>query len=313
MATGAARRLWTLGARPGARVAVVMAPSTEWVVTWHALQRLGAVAAPLDHRATPAETEDRLAALDPALVLRDPGEDRGGHGVRSRGTRTARSPGRRRLHRSHLGDLGASPADRADPRQPEGKRARLGGPGRDLALGPVALLHAAASRRRPDDPGALCDVRRLGRHRALRSRAHRPRARRAADHAGIAGADHAGAPPGCRSGARRAPVGAARRRSCLARADRAGARCGVPRRAHLRADGVRLPDRGDRPLGGPRASRVRRHAVLPHRGPDQRRGPDRHQGAERRARLDGGGRLARDRRPRPDRRGRAPACPRPRR
>ena len=74
MVTGVARRLWTLGARPDARVAIVMAPSTEWVVAWHALQRLGAVAAPLDHRATPAETENRLAALDPALVLRDPAE-----------------------------------------------------------------------------------------------------------------------------------------------------------------------------------------------------------------------------------------------
>src|SRR4051812_30320323 len=70
--TAAARRLWALGARPGARVAVVMAPSTDWVVTWHALQRLRAVVAPLDHRATTTETEDRLAALDPALVLRDP-------------------------------------------------------------------------------------------------------------------------------------------------------------------------------------------------------------------------------------------------
>jgi o-succinylbenzoate---CoA ligase len=66
----AARSLWTLGARPGARVAMLLPPSTEHVVTWHALMRLGAVAAPLDPRAPAPETEERLSALRPDLVVR---------------------------------------------------------------------------------------------------------------------------------------------------------------------------------------------------------------------------------------------------
>jgi O-succinylbenzoic acid--CoA ligase len=70
----AARRLWSLGARPGSRVALLLGPSTAQVVAWHALMRLGAVAAPLDPRGTTAETDQRLRDLRPAVVVRDAGE-----------------------------------------------------------------------------------------------------------------------------------------------------------------------------------------------------------------------------------------------
>jgi O-succinylbenzoic acid--CoA ligase len=69
-----ARQLATLGARRGARVALVLEPSARTVVLLHAVTKLGAVAVPLDPRLPDDELERRLAAVGASVVVRDPGE-----------------------------------------------------------------------------------------------------------------------------------------------------------------------------------------------------------------------------------------------
>lgn len=76
-----ARRLWSAGARPGARVGLLLGPGRPFVLALHALLRVGAVAVPLDPRLPADEVERRLpgaglridAAFDPAAHAADPG------------------------------------------------------------------------------------------------------------------------------------------------------------------------------------------------------------------------------------------------
>jgi O-succinylbenzoic acid--CoA ligase len=76
-----ARRLWAAGARPGARVGLLLGPGRPFVLTLHALLRIGAVVVPLDPRLPTAEVDRRLAgatlridaAFDPAAHAPDPG------------------------------------------------------------------------------------------------------------------------------------------------------------------------------------------------------------------------------------------------
>lgn len=71
---GVARRLAGRGVGPGDRVALAMDASIDYAVLLHGLVMLGAVAVPLDPRLAPAELADRLGAVEPALVVRDPAE-----------------------------------------------------------------------------------------------------------------------------------------------------------------------------------------------------------------------------------------------
>ena len=77
-AVAAARRLAGLGVGPGDRVALFAGASIEHAVLLHGLAKLGAVAAPLDPSAPGAEQVALLGALEPALVVREPGEVAGG-------------------------------------------------------------------------------------------------------------------------------------------------------------------------------------------------------------------------------------------
>jgi O-succinylbenzoic acid--CoA ligase len=70
----AARRLATLGAAAGKRVALVLEPSLEWVILLHALVKLGAVAVPLDRALPEPELERRLERVGAVFVVRDPAE-----------------------------------------------------------------------------------------------------------------------------------------------------------------------------------------------------------------------------------------------
>src|SRR2546425_3341881 len=73
-ASSVARRLASMGVERGDRVALLLGHSADHVLVLHALVKLGAVAAPLDRRLARAELDDLLGALEPRLVLRDPGE-----------------------------------------------------------------------------------------------------------------------------------------------------------------------------------------------------------------------------------------------
>ena len=73
-AIAAARRLAGLGVGPGDRVALFAEASIEHAVVLHGLAKLGAVAAPLDPRAPGAEQVALVGALEPVLVVREPGE-----------------------------------------------------------------------------------------------------------------------------------------------------------------------------------------------------------------------------------------------
>jgi O-succinylbenzoic acid--CoA ligase len=68
---GAARRLAGCGVGPGIRVALAMDATIDYVVLLHALAQLGAVAVPLDPRLASPELADRLASVEPAVVVRD--------------------------------------------------------------------------------------------------------------------------------------------------------------------------------------------------------------------------------------------------
>jgi o-succinylbenzoate---CoA ligase len=73
-AASAARRLAGLGVRPGDRVALFAEASIEHAVVLHGLAKLGAVAAPLDPSAPGAEQVALVGALEPVLMVREPGE-----------------------------------------------------------------------------------------------------------------------------------------------------------------------------------------------------------------------------------------------
>ena len=73
-AAAAARRFAGLGVGPGDRVALFAEASIEHAVLLHGLAKLGAVAAPLDPSAPGAEQVALLGALQPGLVVREPGE-----------------------------------------------------------------------------------------------------------------------------------------------------------------------------------------------------------------------------------------------
>jgi o-succinylbenzoate---CoA ligase len=73
-AIAAARKLCGLGVKPGDRVALFVEPSIEHAVVLHGLAKLGAVAAPLDPSAPGAEQVALAGALEPVLVVREPGE-----------------------------------------------------------------------------------------------------------------------------------------------------------------------------------------------------------------------------------------------
>jgi o-succinylbenzoate---CoA ligase len=73
-AAAAARRFAGLGVTPGDRVALFAEPSIEHAVLLHGLAKLGAVAAPLDPSAPGTDQVALLGALEPALVVREPGE-----------------------------------------------------------------------------------------------------------------------------------------------------------------------------------------------------------------------------------------------
>lgn len=73
-AAAAARRFAGLGVNPGDRVALFAEPSIEHAVLLHGLAKLGAVAAPLDPSAPGTDQVALLGALEPALVVREPGE-----------------------------------------------------------------------------------------------------------------------------------------------------------------------------------------------------------------------------------------------
>jgi fatty-acyl-CoA synthase len=64
-----ARRLWAVGARPGARVAVWGENSLEWLEAWFALSHLGAVTVPINTRLTAHEVATILEVSGADLVL----------------------------------------------------------------------------------------------------------------------------------------------------------------------------------------------------------------------------------------------------
>jgi O-succinylbenzoic acid--CoA ligase len=68
---GAIERLVSEGVRPGDRVAMLAVPSVESVVLLHSVARLGAVAAPLGTRLTPAELSAAAGILGPLVVVHD--------------------------------------------------------------------------------------------------------------------------------------------------------------------------------------------------------------------------------------------------
>jgi len=69
--TRAARRLAARGARRGATVVLRRRAGAEYVITLHALMKLGAIAYPLNPWLGPAELETALASTQPVLVLTD--------------------------------------------------------------------------------------------------------------------------------------------------------------------------------------------------------------------------------------------------
>ncbi|HKX18423.1 MAG TPA: o-succinylbenzoate--CoA ligase [bacterium] len=66
---GTARRLASLGARDGARVALLLRNRAPYVVLAHALARLGAVMVPLNPRFAPAELTWQLADASPDVLV----------------------------------------------------------------------------------------------------------------------------------------------------------------------------------------------------------------------------------------------------
>lgn len=71
-ATAAARRLAGMGVARGDHVALTAEPSLNYAVLLHGMAKVGAVAAPLDPRATEPELETLLGRLEPRLVVLDP-------------------------------------------------------------------------------------------------------------------------------------------------------------------------------------------------------------------------------------------------
>jgi len=71
-AVAAARRLSGMGVARADRVALTAEPSLDYAVLLHGMAKLGAVAAPLDPRATEPELEALLERLEPRLVVLDP-------------------------------------------------------------------------------------------------------------------------------------------------------------------------------------------------------------------------------------------------
>ncbi len=68
-ATSAARRLAARGVRRGATVAITRPAGVDYVVSLHALMKLGAVACPLNPDLAPPELQAELRRAEPALVL----------------------------------------------------------------------------------------------------------------------------------------------------------------------------------------------------------------------------------------------------
>ncbi len=68
-ATSSARRLAARGARRGATVALLLPAGAEYVITVHALMKLGATVFPLNPGLAASERDRELAAAKPALVL----------------------------------------------------------------------------------------------------------------------------------------------------------------------------------------------------------------------------------------------------
>ena len=73
LAAQVAHVLYEHGVRPGDRVAIQVAKSSEAIVAFLACLRAGAVAIPLNPAATEAELAYLLADAEPALVIADPG------------------------------------------------------------------------------------------------------------------------------------------------------------------------------------------------------------------------------------------------
>lgn len=73
-ATAAARRLAARGARRGATVALTLPAGIEYVTLIHGLMKLGAIAAPLNSRAAPAELEAEIERAEAVLVCTEPGQ-----------------------------------------------------------------------------------------------------------------------------------------------------------------------------------------------------------------------------------------------
>lgn len=71
-AAAAAAHLTAAGLTPGDRVALALEPGPDWITAFFALAAAGAVACPLDPRATPAEQTAALAALAPRSTLGRP-------------------------------------------------------------------------------------------------------------------------------------------------------------------------------------------------------------------------------------------------
>ena len=73
-ARGMARRLAGAGVGPGDRVALLLAPTAEYVVLVHALTKLGAVSVPMDPAAPAPVTDRLLEAVGARLVVRSPSD-----------------------------------------------------------------------------------------------------------------------------------------------------------------------------------------------------------------------------------------------
>ncbi len=69
----AARRLLSLGVRPGDPVALLASSSMEWGIIAHAVPRIGAVLLPINTRLTPEEIAWQADSADATLILHDEG------------------------------------------------------------------------------------------------------------------------------------------------------------------------------------------------------------------------------------------------
>ena len=198
-----------------------------------------------------AEQVALLGALEPALVVREPGEvleaperaDAALDDVAGLRRAAQRDP--------HLRDEREPEGRHAHLREPSLERGRLRGPDRRVTVGPVALLPAAAPRRRLRDPRARGAVPDRGRAGALR-RGHGLRSGgRAPCDDRLARAHDARATAGRGRSPRAPSVRADRGRAAAAATARAGARGRRAGGADLRADRVRLAGRDDVARRGP--------------------------------------------------------------